>query len=162
MKTIEIKASVEVYENLSELPAGYRQLLCAAKDAQQQAYAPYSDFCVGAAVSLEDGRILTGANQENAAYPMCLCAERVALGNANMQAPQVTITAMAISVHTPHKLISDPATPCGACRQVICEQEERQNRPIPLVLQGEEGPIYVVAAGRDLLPLGFNKSFLVP
>jgi cytidine deaminase len=160
MKTIEITTNVKVYENLSELPVDYRRLVAAARDARQLAYAPYSDFRVGAAVALEDGRVLAGANQENAAYPMCLCAERVALGNANIEAPKVAITAMAISVHNPRKTISTPAAPCGACRQVICEQEERQDQAIPLLLQGAEGPVYYLESGRDLLPLGFDKSFL--
>ncbi|HKK78811.1 MAG TPA: cytidine deaminase [Phaeodactylibacter sp.] len=160
MKTIEITTNVKVYENLSELPIDLRKLMEAAKDARQLAYAPYSDFRVGAAVALEDGRILSGANQENAAYPMCMCAERVALGNANMEAPQMAITAMAISVHNPRKKISAPATPCGACRQVICEQEGRQEQAIPLLLQGAEGPVYFIESGRDLLPLSFDKSFL--
>lgn len=160
MKTIKITTSVKVYENLSELPVDFRNLMAAAKDARQLAYAPYSDFRVGAAVALEDGRMLTGANQENAAYPMCNCAERVVLGNANMEAPNITITAMAISVYNPRKTIAEPAAPCGACRQVICEQESRQKQPIPLILQGAEGPVYVIESGRDLLPIGFDKSFL--
>lgn len=160
MKTIKISTSIQVYSDVAELSADYQKLLLAAKEALELSYAPYSNFSVGAAVALKDGRIISGANQENAAYPMCICAERVTLGQANMQAPQTPITAMAISVRNPNRVIDEPATPCGACRQVICEQEERQNQRIPLILQGEKGPVYLIASGRDLLPLGFGKNFL--
>jgi cytidine deaminase len=160
MKKIALNTEITVYDSFSELPEHYQQLLQSARTALDLAYAPYSNFQVGAALLLEDGRILQGANQENASYPLCLCAERVALNNANIQAPSQQIQAMALTVLNPNKVIQEPATPCGACRQVICEQEERQQHPIPLILQGQKGPVYVLESGQQLLPLGFDRSFL--
>lgn len=160
MKEISLSTKLKEYETADELPEEYRLLLDHARDAIQESYAPYSRFHVGAAILLENGAIALGANQENAAYPMCLCAERVALSNAIMQHPGVGAMAMAITVHNPAKMINIPAAPCGSCRQAICEQEGRQENPIALILQGEEGPVYVIESGKDILPLGFHKGYL--
>jgi cytidine deaminase len=160
MKEITINTKFKAYDSRAELPEQYRRLLESARAAREEAYAPYSHFFVGAAALLANGAIVIGANQENAAYPMCLCAERVALGNAAMQFPRIPIVALAICVRNPHKPIAEPAAPCGSCRQAICEAEERQAQPIALLLQGDEGPAYLLESGKDLLPLGFHRGFL--
>jgi cytidine deaminase len=160
MKEITLSTKLKAYDKQEELPERYRKLLEKARAAREEAYAPYSCFYVGAAALLEDGNIAIGANQENAAYPMCLCAERVALGNAAMQYPRTPIVAMAISVRNPNKEIVEPAAPCGSCRQAICESEDRQGQPIALILQGAKGPVYLLESGKSILPLGFHKGFL--
>ncbi len=137
-----------------------RQLIESAKQATQQSYAPYSQFHVGAAVLLEDGTTITGTNQENAAYPSGLCAERTALFYASSAHPDKAIVALAIAAHTKGEFTSNPISPCGACRQVMLEIEQRQARPIRTLLYGTEG-VYVIEDGvRELLPLTFGASFL--
>ncbi|RMF28180.1 MAG: cytidine deaminase, partial [Bacteroidetes bacterium] len=130
--------------------------------AREQAYAPYSHFQVGAALRLADGRILSGGNLENAAYPLCLCAERVVLAAAHALHPGVPPHALAITVHNSRKTIDRPAAPCGACRQVLAEAEARFSQPIRLLLQGDVGPILVFESVQQLLPFGFESSFLDP
>ncbi len=161
MKQIRhIQTAIEVYKDDSELDAHDRQLLLAAKATLAQAYAPYSGFRVAAAVRLENEVIITGANQENAAYPMCLCAERVALAAAHAQYPGITVQSIAITVQNERQPVGRPAAPCGACRQVICETEFRFKTPISIILQGETGEIYKFQSGQDLLPFSFDGDFL--
>jgi cytidine deaminase len=160
MKKILIETPVTIYENQNELPAAYQQAMQAAVEALEDAYAPYSRFLVGAAAILENQAIIKGANQENAAYPMCLCAERTALGAAAMLHPGVNVRMLAITVKNLQMVIEEPAAPCGACRQVICELEGRQKSPITLLLRGEKGAIWELPSGASILPLGFNGSFL--
>ncbi len=148
------------YESEEELEAEDAALLKAARQALETAYAPYSQFRVGAAVRLKNGRIVTGNNQENAAYPMCLCAERVALASVESQFPGAEVAAMAITVQSSRQTIRQPAAPCGACRQVISEKEQRQKAPMRLILQGQSGPVFILASGRDLLPFPFGEEFL--
>lgn len=144
------------YEELSEQD---RQLIESAKQATQQSYAPYSQFHVGAAVLLEDGTTITGTNQENAAYPSGLCAERTALFYASSTHPDKAVVALAIAAHTKGKFTNNPISPCGACRQVMLEIEQRHARPIRILLYGTEG-VYVIEGGvRELLPLTFGASF---
>ena len=144
------------YEELSEQD---RQLIESAKQATQQSYAPYSQFHVGAAVLLEDGTTITGTNQENAAYPSGLCAERTALFYASSAHPDKAIVALAIAAHTKGEFTNNPISPCGACRQVMLEIEQRHARPIRILLYGTEG-VYVIEGGvRELLPLTFGASF---
>lgn len=151
---------------MEALPEGDRRLLQAAKEALDHAYAPYSGFQVAAAVRLDNDAIVTGANQENAAYPMCLCAERVALAAAQARFPELPVHSLAVTVRYSKKPVTTPATPCGACRQVIAETEERFDREMTVLLQGERGVILKFNAGRDLLPLGFSgktlKNFYPP
>jgi cytidine deaminase len=142
------------------LPQNEQELLDAAAQALDKAYAPYSDFHVGAAVLLDNGEVLSGANFENAAYPMCLCAERSALATAISTYPQAKILQMAIRVRNPKKPVLQPAAPCGACRQVMVEAEHRQNGDIKVFLQGESGPVYVLDSAKVLLPFYFDGSFL--
>ncbi len=156
----EIKAEITVYETTHELPGAEQKLLAAAKNALGKSYSKYSNFQVGAAVLLENGHIINGANQENAAYPLCLCAERVALAAASSQYPESPVTAIAVTVRNPKHKIDTPAAPCGACRQVMSETEDRYNRKMKVLLQGEEGEIYELASAKDLLPLYFTGDYL--
>ena len=137
-----------------------RELLQAAAAVLDKAYAPYSHFHVGAAVLLDNGEVLTGANFENAAYPMCLCAERSVLAAAVSTHPEGKVVKMAIRVRNPRQPVTSPAAPCGACRQVLVEAEHRQAGDIQLLLQGESGPVYVMETAKVLLPFYFDGSFL--
>ncbi len=159
-KEINLHTVVEVYENAQDLSAEDEKLLLHAKAVLPTAFAPYSGFQVSAAVLLQNGEIIAGTNHENAAYPMCLCAERVALAAAHAQFPGVPVKSMAITVQSKHKTIAEPASPCGACRQVICETEHRYQSPIKIIMQGETGVIYKLQSGKDLLPLAFDGDFL--
>lgn len=159
-REINIQATIDVYTGYSELPEKVQKLLQLAKNQISNAYAPYSNFQVAAALLLSNGEMIAGTNQENAAYPMCLCAERVAIGAAHAQYPGISIETIFITVKSKNQKIDQPAAPCGACRQVICELEHRFNRQIEIYLQGEVGPIYKFKSGRDMLPLSFDSSFL--
>jgi cytidine deaminase len=155
-----ISTELEVYENEQELSAERRELLNKAKEAALGAYAPYSNFRVGAAVLLESGTIVLGSNQENAAYPSTMCAERNALAAAASMYPTQKVLKVAITIKSPEGKISCPVPPCGACRQVIFESEYRYQSPIELILQGDNGQVFVVASIKDILPLTFDASFL--
>lgn len=145
------------YEELSEQD---HQLIESAKQATQQSYAPYSQFHVGAAVLLEDGTTLTGTNLENAAYPSGVCAERTALFYASSAHPDKAIVALAIAAYTKGEFTNNPISPCGACRQVMLEIEQRHACPIRILLYGTEA-VYIIEGGvRELLPLTFGASFL--
>ena len=143
-----------------ELTAADRQLIDAAKAATQRSYAPYSHFHVGAAALLADGTVVTGTNQENAAYPSGLCAERTTLFYAGSTHPDQPVVALAIAAYTDGAFTSTPIAPCGACRQVLLETEQRHHQSIHVLLYGTEG-IYLIEGGtRELLPLTFDASFL--
>ncbi|TND02598.1 MAG: cdd [Bacteroidetes bacterium] len=129
MRNFEIVTRVAEYATESELPELSRNLLAEARKAAEKAYAPYSEFHVGAALLLENGTVVTGNNQENAAYPSGLCAERVAVFAAGAQFPDIPAQAIAISCKTPHFSIDTPLSPCGACRQVLAEYESRHKQP---------------------------------
>ncbi len=144
----------------ADLAAEEQRLLTAARSALAKAYAPYSHFRVGAAALLSNGAVVSGANFENAAYPMCLCAERATLAAAFSQYPEARIIALAVTASAEGKSINMPATPCGACRQVLLEAEQRFAHPLRLILQGEEGPIWVFERVGDLLPLAFDAELL--
>lgn len=145
------------YDELSEQD---RQLIDAAKRAIERSYAPYSHFQVGAAVQLADGTIVTGTNQENAAYPSGLCAERTALFYAGSAHPDKAVVALAISAYTGGKFTEVPIAPCGACRQVMLEMEQRHGCPMRILLYGTNA-VYVVNGGASaLLPLAFSNVML--
>ena len=145
------------YDELSDPD---RQLVEAAKEATQRSYAPYSHFHVGTALRLDDGTLVTGTNQENAAYPSGLCAERTTLFYAGSTHPDTAVVSLAIAAFTDGAFTTNPIVPCGACRQVMLETEQRYNHPIRTLLYGTEG-IYLIEGGtRELLPLTFNASFL--
>ncbi len=159
MEERQIKTNYLLYKGWQEMDADDRELIQHARLALEKAYAPYSDFFVGAAARLSNGAIVCGANQENAAYPMCLCAERVALGNATMQYPQAQMQAMAITIKNPKRVLSQPAAPCGSCRQALCETESRQQSPVRLLLMGMEGPVIELESAASILPLGFHGGY---
>lgn len=148
------------YAQPTALPPDAATLLDRAAKALPRAYAPYSRFQVAAAARLENGQIVTACNTENAAYPMCLCAERAALAAAASQFPQMKVISMAITVKSPSQVLKEPASPCGACRQVLAEHEQRHGHQLEIILRGEIGPIYVLEQASDLLPLGFSSEFL--
>lgn len=160
MKEKTLSTVIQVFTNERELSDPDQQLLRKAHEGLEAAYAPYSGFQVGAAVRLENGEIVTGSNQENAAYPMCLCAERVALAAAAAGFPGVRVLSIAVTCRSKRQVLREPASPCGACRQVICETEDRHQGPISILLQGESGPVYKLRTGRELLPLAFTGASL--
>lgn len=137
-----------------ELPEECRRLLDAARDAAGAAYCPYSQFAVGAALLLDNGEVVRGANQENVAYPSGLCAERTALFSAGAAFPSVAVRMLAITAHRVGETEKVLAAPCGACRQVMAEVVRRQGRPFDVVMQGAEETIVVKAD--DLLPWSFD------
>jgi cytidine deaminase len=153
-----IKTEVEIYK-LDELNPEYRDLLNCAKEASFKSYAPYSDFHVGAAVLLENGKTVTGSNQENAAYPSGLCAERTAIFYANAQYPDVPVKALAIAARANGSFLAEPVTPCGSCRQVLLETEIRFKKPFDILLYGTLH-VYKINAASKLLPLCFGRESL--
>ena len=159
-KIVSIATEFEVYESEKDLSQEEDQLLQKAKDALKKAHAPYSGFFVGAVVLLEDGQIVLGNNQENAAYPSGLCAERVAIFSASANFNSMPIKTIAISCKSAQTIIDGPVTPCGACRQVIAEYETKQNKPIRIIMQGEKGNVYAANSIHALLPLMFNRKYL--
>ncbi len=161
MKKLDIILKVFEYQSINELDEQDQVLVHQAIEAASDAYAPYSNFHVGAAVLLDNGVIIKGNNQENAAYPSGLCAERVALFAANAQYPDVPVVAMAIVAMKDGQLTDTAVTPCGACRQVMIETEVRFEHPIKVILYGKEN-ILVVDSVRELLPLSFTSTKLKP
>ena len=159
MKELQLQTIVKVY-SYEELEPSLAQLVDIAKAKTQDAYCPYSNFHVGAAVLLADGQIVTGANQENAAYPSGLCAERTALFAANANYPQTPVIALALACYTNGHFTKDVASPCGACRQVMLETEKRFSTPMKVVLYSEAG-CYVFDKAIDLLPMSFAADNLL-
>lgn len=143
------------YETIDELTHSDRVLVEKALEASYSAYAPYSGFCVGAAIRLDDGTIITGTNQENAAFPSGLCAERVALFYANSQFSDKKVVAMAIAASRNGIATESPVYPCGACRQVLLETENRFLQPIRIIFAGTH-KIQILEDARDLLPMSFD------
>lgn len=158
MKEIKIPTRIFSVE-IKELPPADQRLVEAAKEATYRSYAPYSNFSVGAAVMLIDGTIVTGSNQENAAYPSGLCAERTALFYANSQYPDQPVKALAIAARSLNGFLDIPIPPCGACRQVMLETEQRYQTAMRILLYGEK-EIYVIEGTKTLLPLSFGEEFL--
>jgi cytidine deaminase len=158
MKEYTIQSIVRVY-GWEELTPEDRNLIEAAKNATDGSYAPYSGFCVGAAAFLKDGTVVIGSNQENVAYPSGLCAERTTLFAANAQYPDQPVLSLAIAARNKEGFLSQPITPCGACRQVISGVEQRYNQPIRILLYGTEGT-HIIDNIDALLPLQFGDSYL--
>ncbi|SIR10722.1 cytidine deaminase [Maribacter ulvicola] len=156
----KISFDIKVYDTFNELIKEDQNLMLAAVNARKRAYAPYSSFNVGASVLLESGEIIEGNNQENASYPSGLCAERVAVFYAGAKYPGIKIKAIAITAASLNHEVSEPAAPCGNCRQAISEYEFRQQEPIKILLMGETGRVIECNSLADLLPLGFNSSYL--
>lgn len=143
----------------AELSPTQRRAVDAAKAAAATAYAPYSHFAVGAAVCLANGELVSGSNQENAAYPSGLCAERVTLFYANARFPHVAPQLLTIAARTANGFLQQPISPCGACRQVLIESERRFEQPMQILLYGEQC-LYLFRTAHDLLPLSFSSDNL--
>lgn len=155
-ETKNINVSYDVYQNISDLEEKDQCLLEKAKEAMNNAYAPYSKFKVGAAVELDNGIIITGNNQENAAYPSGLCAERTAVFYASSQYPNQKINTIAIIAQNNSV---EPVSPCGACRQALAEYEYKFKNPIRVIL-GSNGKVYILKSVESLLPLLFDRNNL--
>lgn len=160
MKKIEIASSAILYNDISELSADDKMLMEKAIEAREKAYAPYSKFHVGAAILLANNKIVLGNNQENAAYPSGMCAERVAIWKAGSEYPNVKILKLAISASSSTKLVDKPVGPCGACRQSLSEYEIKQQQVFPILFMGEVGKIVKTESLGSLLPFSFDNSYL--
>ncbi len=150
----------EVYENDTELAKDDAWLIREARRVTANAYAPYSNFLVGAAARLVGKQVVTGSNQENASFPAGICAERVLLSAAASLYPGTAIQTMAVSYNNVYGNSSLPASPCGICRQSLLEHEEKTHQPIRLLLSGLTGSVYIITSAIFLLPLAFKSGNL--
>lgn len=160
MKKISIENSAILFDDISELEIVDQDLLKKAIEAKNNAYAPYSKFKVGAAILLENGEVVTGNNQENAAYPSGMCAERVAIWKVGSQFPNQKILKLAIIGSSENKVVDKPTGPCGACRQTLLEYELNQKQAFEVIFMGEIGSVIKVSSINALLPFSFDSSFL--
>lgn len=163
MKKQQFISDYTVYDDEREFAAheaADAELLRQAHEATQNSYAPYSKFHVGAAARLANGVIVRGNNIENAAYPSGLCAERVTLFAAQAQYPDVPVEALAITACSEHTEVTEPVAPCGACRQVMVETEQRSGQPMRIICQGHTGPVFVFDGVETLMPFIFLTKFL--
>lgn len=161
MNESKFQFSYEVYKDISELVKEDADLLQEARSVTKEAYAPYSNFFVGAVAKLKNGAIVKGTNQENASYPVGICAERVLLGNAATLHPGIAIDTIAVSyLNSKDPQSNHPISPCGMCRQSLLEYETRTDHPIRLILGGQEGKILVLKTVSSLLPFAFTGDEL--
>ncbi|MDN3707786.1 cytidine deaminase [Myroides ceti] len=160
MREIKIDTSFIEYDSLEEMETDVQDLMLRAVEIRKKAYAPYSKFRVGAAILLENNKIILGSNQENAAYPSGLCAERTAVFSAGALFPDVAIKAIAISASSDIKCTDQPIPPCGACRQSLFEYEVKQSQPIAMYCMGSEGKVIKTASITNILPFYFDKNVL--
>jgi cytidine deaminase len=160
MRKIEHSASVIIYDSIEELSFHDQELLKIAIAQMDSAYAPYSQFKVGASARTKNGNIYGGCNQENASYPLCICGERVALYHAGAVEPMEPITTLAITVRSELRSVEGLISPCGACRQVISEFEHRHKHNIEIYLKSDGPEVYYFESIKSLLPFDFNGSFL--
>ena len=158
MNNQSLALSFEVYDSIEELPEDDATLLRAAQLATRNSYAPYSSFHVGAAAKLSNGAVITGTNQENASYPVGMCAERVLLSAVSAVHPDTAIDSIAISYQNDHGSSNKPIAPCGICRQTLSEYESRFKKPIRLILGGMQGRVFVIPQASILLPLQFSAD----
>jgi cytidine deaminase len=159
MKQISINTTISVLSK-DELSQEEQGLMLQAFEARSKAYAPYSKFTVGAAILLDNGEVIQGSNQENAAYPSGLCAERVAIFYAGATYPNAKIVKMFITASPQDRDLEEPIPPCGSCRQAIAEYEFKQDTPIAIFFMGAKGDIYKSDSLKNLLPLVFDKNHL--
>lgn len=150
----------ETYSSHTDLAEEDAALLLKARDITKLAYAPYSNFQVSAVAKLANGEIITGTNQENASYPVGICAERALLSALGTLFPNVAIDTMAIAYHNLNGESSKPVSPCGMCRQALVEYEGRTKKPIRLILSGMDGNVFIVEQANQLLPLSFGGDDL--
>lgn len=160
MKKIEIATSATVFKDVSELSTEDKMLMDKAIEARKNAYAPYSKFNVGAALLLENNQIVLGSNQENAAYPSGMCAERVAIWKAGSEFPNVKILKLAITASSSINKVDKPVGPCGSCRQSLSEYEIKQKQSFSILFMGEVGEIIKTDSLVSLLPFSFDSSYL--
>lgn len=160
MKKINVSSKFTEFESAEQLDPRDRLLWEKAREARDRAYAPYSEFKVGAALLLENNEIVTGNNQENAAYPSSMCAERVAAWSALSLFPGLKILKIFIAARSENKPINRPVSPCGSCRQTLAEYEIKQEQPIEIFFTGDTGIIMKADSVRDLLPFMFDNTLL--
>ena len=160
MKPFKVTSNFEVYDAVEELPEAIQDLMKEAVLARDNAYAPYSQFKVGAALALDNNEVVTGSNQENASYPSGLCAERTAIYYAGSRYPEAQIENIAISAKSMKHKVEAPVPPCGACRQALVEYEVKQEAEIAVYFMGESGKVMKANSIKDLLPLIFDNSAL--
>jgi cytidine deaminase len=153
--------SFEIFDSVNELERDDASLLEEAKLAVKLAYAPYSGFRVSAVAKLKNGKTITGTNQENASYPVGICAERVLLSAISSVYPGIPVDTIAVSYESDSIRSDHPISPCGICRQTLCEYEERQKSPIRLILSGREGKVFIIGKAGYLLPLAFTAGSMV-
>jgi cytidine deaminase len=160
MNKKEFQFSYRVYSSDKELNEQDALLLEEARKIAQKAYAPYSNFYVGAVAKLSNGEIVAGTNQENASYPVGICAERALLATIGTLYPNILIDTIAISYDNKNGESNHPVSPCGICRQSLVEYEKRSNKNIRLILSGIKGEVIVIEKASQLLPLSFNSDDL--
>ncbi len=162
MKHLQYNFDFEVYDSITDLSEEDASLLAQARSMTDNAYAPYSHFFVGAVAKLANDKLVSGTNQENASFPVGICAERALLASSAALYPTVPIQTMAISYHN-HNINGNnhhPISPCGMCRQALLEHETRYGQTIRLILSGQEGKVYIIAKSSLLLPLSFTGENL--
>ncbi|OAD45651.1 cytidine deaminase [Polaribacter atrinae] len=160
MRKIEVSTSATVYNDISELSVEDKMLMQKAIESRNKAYAPYSKFHVGAALLLDNGEIVLGNNQESAAYPSGMCAERVAIWKAGSAYPDMKIVKLAITASSTITKVNKPIGPCGACRQTLSEYEINQKTPFQVLFMGEVGEVVVTESLLSLLPFSFDSTYL--
>lgn len=161
MRKEAVNFEYKIYDHVDELNSGDARLLQQAREVTSKAYAPYSDFFVGSVALLKNGAIVSGTNQENASYPVGICAERVLLGVAAVLHTDVPIETLVVSYRNNKGTSDKPISPCGMCRQALCEYETRTGHPIRIILSGESGPVYVLDTVSQLLPFSFGSKDLL-
>jgi len=157
----ELKFNVTTYDSIDELNESDALLLKEARNVTQFAYAPYSNFKVGAFAKLENGKTVSGTNQENASFPAGICAERTLLSTAASLFPGVAINTIAISYHNLNGKSDTPVSPCGICRQSLVEFQQRTKKEIRILLSGMQGKVQLIENAKDLLPLGFSADDMI-
>lgn len=160
MKKIDVVASATIYDDISELPTDVQVLMNKAIEARNKAYAPYSGFSVGAVLLLENNQVILGNNQESAAYPSGMCAERVAVWKAASDFPGVKVKQLVITASSSNSKVDRPVGPCGACRQTLSEYEINQKEPIEIYFMGEVGKVVKTESLLSLLPFSFDSTYL--
>ena len=161
MKENKFEFQYEVYNDIGELEEKDAWLLTEARTVTEHAYAPYSKFHVGAVAILENWEVVAGTNQENASYPVGICAERVLLGSVATLHPKIPVKTIAISYSSEEVKSDHPISPCGMCRQSLLEYETRTAKPIRLILSGQEGKVFIIKTASFLLPFAFTSEELI-
>jgi cytidine deaminase len=157
MNKQEYRFEYDVFNSIEDLNEKDAWLLSEAREVTANAYAPYSNFHVGAVAKLANGEIVAGTNQENASYPVGICAERALLSSAASLYPNIAIDTLAISYDNTRGESNRPISPCGMCRQALVEYEERVSQPIRLILSGLDGKVFIIEKANALLPLSFGS-----